>query len=294
MSKPSAVLDRGPAVPPVDPRLRARRIEVRRREGRRRLRRLLIALAVTVLCAGAWGLSRSPLLDVDHIEVVGVERADATDVTAAAGISHGDPLVELDLAAASEAIAEMPWVRSVEITKSWGGTVRYRVVERLPVAVLSGTDGSSWLVDADGQVLAPAGPPDLGALPVVRGVAVPDPGDTIDPVHEPVVSVAVALTPGLAAWVEAIVVDDHGELWLDLVAEPGSVLEGRVPEGSVPEGLVLDGARVRLGDARDLAAQLVGAETVLARVELDCLAEIDARVGSAPVVIRHQGCGPGS
>jgi hypothetical protein len=286
MSTSSSVVDRSSGAPPVDPRLRARRIEVRRREGRRRLRRLLIALAVTVLCVGAWGASRSPLLDVDHIEVEGVERGDASEVVAVAGITRGDPLVELDLSAASVSIAQMPWVRSVEVTKGWRGTVRYRVIERRPVAVLAAADGSRWLVDDEGQVLAAAGAPDLDTLPMVRGAAVPAPGDTIDPVDLPAVAVAVALSPGLAAWVDAIVVDDDGELWLDLVESPE-------PGTGVEPGTTLDAARVRLGDARDLAAQLVGAETVLARVELDCLAVIDARVGAAPVVIRHADCGTG-
>ena len=52
----------------VDPRLRDRRAAVAREAGRRRLRRLVIGAAIVGLLVGAYGLVRSPLLDVDPVE----------------------------------------------------------------------------------------------------------------------------------------------------------------------------------------------------------------------------------
>lgn len=271
------VLDREPTKPPLDPRLRARRIEVRRKEGRRRLRRLLIAVGVTIVCAAAWGITRSPLLDVDHIEVVGAARTQVETIVAAGGIDRGDPISDLDLAAAAQGVNALAWVQSVEVSKSWGGTVVYDVVERQPAAVVRAADGVSWLVDREAWVLDQATPADIEQLPLVVGAEPGATGDRIDETRRAAVEVATALSPGLVRWVEAVVVEADGSVWLDLSTPTGVEVE-------------LVDARVRLGDARDLTAQLVAAETVLSRVELECLAQVDVRVGSAPVVTRHDPC----
>lgn len=277
MNKPGAVLERKPEKPPVDPRLRARRIEVRRRQGRRRLMRLLALLVLTVLCAGAWGLSRSALFDVDHIEISGIRRADAAVVEATSGIQRGDALIDLDLDAARSAIAGLGWVESVEVSHTWRGTVHVKIRERTPVATLAAADGSRWLVDSRALVIDRAAPSDIATLPLVSGLEVPTPGSILAPAKRPAVQTAMGLTAGLAAWVDEIVVDDGGEVWLSLKAPSGS-------------DYTLVNARARLGDSRDLEAQLLAVETVLARVDLQCLAVIDARVGSAPVVTRHESC----
>lgn len=277
MSDRSVVLDRGAKPPPVDPRLRARRIEVRRREGRRRLRRLLALLVITLLAAAAWGISRSPLLDVDHIDVSGLRRADLDQVVAASGVTRGDALLDVDLDGAETGISQLGWIESVTASRSWRGTVHLTVVEREPVAVLAVDDGDHWLVDTSGRLIDRALPTDIAAWPLVRGAKLPAEGNTVDPTHRRAVQVAEELTAGLRTWVSAITIDAQGELWIELAAPAGT-------------DFVLDQARARLGDGRDLRTQLMAVETILTRVELDCLAVIDARVGSAPVVTRHEGC----
>ena len=58
----STVVDvEDPPRPPMDPTLRQRRIEVRREEGRRRLRPLLFALGVLGAMALVWALTYSSL-----------------------------------------------------------------------------------------------------------------------------------------------------------------------------------------------------------------------------------------
>ncbi|MBV8559692.1 MAG: hypothetical protein JO050_02895, partial [Acidimicrobiia bacterium] len=51
----------------IDPRFRQRRIEVRRLEGRRRLRVLLVLAGFFFAALLAWAVTRSPFLDVDHV-----------------------------------------------------------------------------------------------------------------------------------------------------------------------------------------------------------------------------------
>jgi hypothetical protein len=51
------------------------------------------------------------------------------------------------------------------------------------------------------------------------------------------------------------------------------------------------GGVARLGPTTALGSKLVAVATVLGQVDLSCLATIDARVPSAPVVTRQPGCG---
>ncbi|MFP3905682.1 MAG: cell division protein FtsQ/DivIB [Acidimicrobiales bacterium] len=278
------------STPPVDPRLRARRIEVRRREGRRRLRRLLFAVVVTIVCALAWAISRSPLLDVDHIEVVGVERLDTATVVETGGIDIDDPLVDLDLGAVDERIEALAWVESVEVTRSWWGTVRFAVTERVPVAVLTGgdPDAGSWLVDRSGWVLASATADDRSSLATIEGVDTTEVGARLDAEQRRPVSVAASLTVGLHPWVDAVVVDPSGEHWLRLARSATDPSPGHDP--AADRDPVAEPARVRLGRVLDLPDQLVAAETVLTRVDLSCLATVDVRVAATPAVTRHPDC----
>ena len=72
----------------VHPRMRLRRIEVKRDAGRRRLKRVAMALGVVVAGLAVVTLARSPLLDVDELRATGGEHTTASEVLAAAGIDR--------------------------------------------------------------------------------------------------------------------------------------------------------------------------------------------------------------
>src|SRR5690606_31253637 len=101
----------------IDPRLQARRREVERGKGRRRLRRLVVLLVLILIGGAVYGTTRSALLDVDHVRVSGVagERADA--VSAAAAIDRGTPLTSVDTASAARRVAGLAWVLDVEVER---------------------------------------------------------------------------------------------------------------------------------------------------------------------------------
>src|SRR4051812_39815589 len=84
----------------IDPRIRARRIEVQRDAGRRRLRRLVDVGLVLAVAAGFALALRSPLLDVGAVEVAGAHHTAPAAITQAAGIAAGDQLMDVDLHAA--------------------------------------------------------------------------------------------------------------------------------------------------------------------------------------------------
>lgn len=253
-----------PAEATIDPRIRARRIEVRRGEGRRRLGRLVEVGIVLGVAAVFVAALFTPLLDVDEVVVTGVDPARAELVADAAGIDLGTPLVAADLHEAGTRVAALPWVAEASLSRGIDGTVSVAVVERVPVAAVSGADGA-LAVDVEGRVLGPASPSASAALPVLEGVAPVPPG--------------------------AYLPEGVGEA-LEIAAEAGASLPGVVAAIDPADlvGTLAQGGRVRFGGPDRLDAKLRSLTTVLAQVDLACLAEIDLRLPGSPVLTREEGC----
>lgn len=248
----------------LDPRIRARRIEVRRQQGRRRLRVLLGVLLAAALLGLGYVVAGSALLDVDDLVVTGNARTPAADIVTASDLAPGQPLLLLDVDGASAAIGRLPWVATAEVHRSITGTVTIEVVERQPVATLPTTDGAWVVVDGEGRQLEQVAAPGPDQL-VLRGVeATGVVGTPVGPGPQEVLRLLDALTPPVRAAVSGIGLDGT-ELFLELAA----------------------GGRVRLGDTSDLNDKLVSLETMLARVDLRCLSELDLEVPSAPALSRR-------
>lgn len=249
---------------PMDPRIRRRRIEVRRVQGRRRLRLLIALLVVLLLTVGAWAVARSPVTDVDRIEVVGAERTPAADVVRATAIRRGSPMIKVDEGRAARRVEALPWIDAAEVSRDWPGTVVVTVTERAATAVTS-TDAGAWaLVDPSGRVLEVVAdiPPGLTVLEGLPPAA--EPGATLDGGSAPLTVVA-ALTPALRARVQAVVTVAGEQVELKLT-----------PRGTV-----------RLGRPTDLENKLRAVERVLAQVDTRDLAVLDVRLPSSPVLTRE-------
>lgn len=247
----------------IDPRIRARRTAVRRAAGRRRLRFLGAAAGLVLLAVAVWGLTRSPLLDLDHVRIDGVVGAEAAAVEERAALETGTPMVDLDLGTAEAAVAEFAWVKTVDAARDWPGTVRITVVRRVGVAVLA-DDGSAWIVDGEGIVIGPAEP--ATDLPVVRWTTTAVVGEA-EREALPAVAVARALPDDLRPWVEAVTTDEDG-LGLDL----------------------LGSATARLGDGDLIEDKLAALRAVLNNVDLTCLDVIDVAVADLTTVTRDPVC----
>jgi cell division protein FtsQ len=174
--------------------------------------------AVTVLSVVAWGVTVSPLLDIDHVVVTGTTgHTTAAEVQSAAGIHRGDALAWLDTTGAVSSIEALPYVHSARVEREWPDTVTIRVVERVPVAWMASGNRRA-LMDRTGRVLesvttAPAGMPQLAST-----AAVPTAGRTVAPAIGEGARVAAALGP-LARGVRLITVTDAG-VSLQLTAGP--------------------------------------------------------------------------
>lgn len=256
----------------IDPRISARRQAVRQEEDRRRLRRFLWLAGVVGVAVALAASTRTPLLDVDRVAVEGTERltsAEVDAVLATAGLDRGDPLLEVDLASAREALEALPSVTDATLERRWPGTIVVQIVERAPVAAVAVAGGTA-LVGADGVVVAVTDPADVAAGAGTVAVAGPPdlaPGDRYDAPE--VLAVAAAVPEQLRPFVASV-----------------GAGEG---EGAVEIHLT-GGGVVRLGAADQLATKLVAATTVLTQVDNACLASVDVRVPSAPAVTRVPGC----
>ncbi len=250
--------------PPIDPRIRARRIAVQRDAGRRRLGRLVELGLVALVALGFAVALASPLLDVDAVEVTGTGRLSAEAVREAAGIERGTPLVRVDLREAGERIAALPWVASASLHRDLDGTISVTVVERTPVATAQQGE-ALVLVDAEGRVLGPASPEEAAALVALQVDAVPEAGGHLDAATSDALTVAAALA-------------EHA---------PGTV---RSIHPATLEVELAGGGRAALGDRSALGEKVRSLLTVLAQVDLTCLDTIDLRVPSTPVLTREEGC----
>ena len=247
--------------PPVDPRIEARRNNV---HSRRRLRVWITVGIVAVLFAIGFGITQSPLLDVDEVEVIGARRTGADNVLEAAGIKPGTPLLGLDLSGPRRAIAALPWVYQVRSSRTWGGKVTFDVTEREAVAQIP--VGEEWvMVDLHGRVLQVNSTP--GNLPVVLFGPVPEPGEWLMASALPLLEVSEALIPlqddgiGAISWV-------NGQLIVDL---PGP-------------------REARWGGRDDPHGKAIALATFLARVDLNCYEMVDLSIPELPALTPIDDC----
>ncbi len=240
----------------LDPRIRERRVAVQRDAGRRRLRRLLVALAVLAVLSAAVGVVLSPLLAIDDIAITGAGDR-AREVRAIVEDDRGSALLLLDTGAVADRVETLSWVARAQVERELPNTVRVTVTPRVPVAYAGAADGGFGLVDGRGVVLATAPSPPPG-LPALVGVAdVPPLGGRVDAIDA--ARVAAALGP-LAGRVATITVAD-GQASLTVVSGP----------------------EVRLGALHRVAEKARAADAVLAATASATLTYIDVRVPSAPV-----------
>ncbi|MBV8981153.1 MAG: FtsQ-type POTRA domain-containing protein [Acidimicrobiia bacterium] len=247
----------------IDPRFRQRLVEVRRLEGRRRLRVVVVLAGFLLFALVAWGLTRSPLLNVDHVRVTGTARTTPAEIMAAAGVHDGMAMIDVDGGDAAARLHTVPWILRAHVERHWPSTVTISVVERVPVAAAPAKAGFAT-VDATGRVVATTGAPPP-SLPMLLGLPPAGPPATrLGGRAADLLAVTRVMPPEVRARVSGIATADGGQVELKLV----------------PTGIV------RLGAPDQLAEKMVATRTVLTQVDLTRLAVLDVRVPASPAITR--------
>ena len=251
----------------IDPRIQERRIEIIRAKGKRRLRILLMVVLLGLLSLAAIMISKSSLLDVDEVAVVGADSELKEVIVTVANIPKSKPILEVDTQAISERIKRIPNVKDVKVSRSFGGKVTISVTLRKPSVLLSNL-GEWFLVDLDGRVLERVSelPPNL-EYPIVEG--------NFDDLK-------------VGEWVP-----EQALYAIELAANLPSVLLADISFVSTNEGieLILFGeGKILFGDNEALESKILAASTILEQVDLAELIHIDVRTPDKPVLCRAVEC----
>jgi len=254
----------------VDPRMRSRRIAVRRDAGRRRLRLVTLVLALAAAAVGALVLTQSPVLDIDRVRVSGTGHTAPDEVIRASGVRTGEPMVGVDPGDVRRRVGELPWVDEVTVRRVWPSTVELEVTERSVAAMVQVTDDRAAFVDTGGRVLS---------IEPRAGDAAADPAG-------PLVLTGVS---GRLEEGELLPADARDALTVaERVAER---MPGVVASVSVDlDAALVDGGAIRFGSTEQLDDKVTAAKTVLDAVDTACLETLDVRVPGSPALTRNQRC----
>jgi cell division protein FtsQ len=253
----------------VDPRLRARWIETRRAEGRRRLVVICGIAGAVALGVMAYVIAHSSLLGAGSIDVQGSPRTPAAVIRAAARVPDGAPLLFLDEGAVAARVEALPMVARAEVSTELPSTVVIKVTERLPLGWMrAGTAPPVAVLDGEGRVLERVDTPPAG-LTRVRGLGeVGAPGTRL---ARPEVMHAFADLPPLLR---------AAATRFDVRSDDGPVLVLGDPNAAAGE--------IRFGSLTDMQAKATAALAVMASLGAngEQVAHVDVQVPDAPVTPR--------
>ncbi|HEX6871057.1 MAG TPA: FtsQ-type POTRA domain-containing protein [Micromonosporaceae bacterium] len=177
-------------------------------------RRLWWWVALTALGAGVlgWVVFASPVLGVRQVEVTGSQIVSVEQIRALAGVRPGTPLARVDTEAIRSRLLQLPPVAQVRVHRSWPGTLRIDVTERLAVA--AALVGRRYLLlDRTGMIFHTVDRRPAGVILVQLST----PGRT-DPATLAAVRVVSSLTPPIRAQVAVLVAESAGRIRLELTS----------------------------------------------------------------------------
>jgi cell division protein FtsQ len=233
----------------IEPRMRERRVAVKRAESRKRLKWVLLIGTIVVIGVGGLAVLGSPLFAIraDQVSVTGDVYTDAERLQSVIDELVGTPVLVADTQAAERELEAIPWVDDAVVRTNFPHAVTIELREREAMTTYAGPDSKFRVLDREGRVLDVLDKYPFAYL-LLGG---PDPVD-LDPGEFAPTGYAAAseLAKNLTGSV-------RGRIKIVEVTADGSRLVMQLD----------DGTEVRFGEARDLFAKLVRLETVLSSPE---------------------------
>lgn len=219
---------------------------------------VLAGLGAVVLGLVCWLVFFSSFLQVRSVAVQGLSSGGLTANqvrSALAGVEHR-PLARIDLDGARRRVVAIPRVAKAELWRGWPHTLRVKVTERRPVAVLRTDDGRYTQVDADGVSFATGDTPPAG-VPVVELQLSGPATDALGVIGRPrliqaAVTVAAALPARVSGQAGAVQVHSYDDIRLQLAG--GVTVRWGSQERSARKAVVLAALLGRSGRNYDVSA----------------------------------------
>jgi cell division protein FtsQ len=241
----------------IEPRLRERRVAVKRAAGRKRLKWVALVVLIVLLVVGVLATLGSPLFAVreDQVLVTGNVYTDPERLQAVIDDLVGTPVLRVDTQDAEAQLEAIPWVDTARVRTEFPHAVTVEIKERQAMTTYQGPDGRYRVLDREGRVLDV-----LVNYPFAYLLIGGEDAQDLDAGQFAPIGYAAAselaknLTPRI-----------RGQISFVEVRADGSQLD-----------LLLDnGTRIRFGEARDFFAKLIRVEAILAEGDLDGTEVID-------------------
>jgi cell division protein FtsQ len=152
----------------------------------------------------------TPIMSVRSVVVVGVGAVTQDEVVAAAGVTSGTPLLQVDTDTVAERVAGIRRIASARVQRQYPSTLRITIVERVPVVLRDYPDGVH-LFDRDGVDFAVGPPP-----PGIPYLDAENPGPN-DPATMAALQVMTSLRPEVAVQVGRVSAPSVAAITLTLV-----------------------------------------------------------------------------
>ncbi|MGI9606796.1 MAG: cell division protein FtsQ/DivIB [Acidimicrobiales bacterium] len=231
-----------------------------------------LALCAVAVAGCVLTVFRASFFEVRDVQISGAARTAPGMIHEVLALDAEQALVSVDIGSAEKAVAALPWVEQVDISRRWPSTLRVTVREHAPAVAIGRPDASRWIVvSADGTVLERRLTPPA-SLPLVAA-----PKAVVDEAVEgtsllgsgAVVDAALDLPAQLAPWIETWTVDSRGVVSAELVGS----------------------AKAVFGDDLDHRTRFVSLASILdGGVTLSCISAIDLTIADSPVVHRNRDC----
>jgi len=117
---------------------------------------------------GAEAITVAAGFGVKRITVEGQQHVTDAELTRALGAGPGTLMLAFDTDAAKERLEQVPWVKHAQVMRLLPSTLQVVIEERVPFAVWQ-CRGQTYVIDAEGAVIAPAVREAYADLPLVVG-----------------------------------------------------------------------------------------------------------------------------
>jgi cell division septal protein FtsQ len=227
----------------IEPRMRERRVAVKRAAGRKRLRWLAVAALAVTLVAGALALLGSSVFAINTVDVEGAVYSQGPELDAAVDVLNGANVLRVDTEEVERMVEAIPWVADARVTTDFphGATIEIR--ERRPMVAYLAADNRYRVLDRDGRVLdvLDGRPVEYVELRVDDGPRL-EPGQLAPSGYRAAATLVSALTPQMRQRATSVSVDQNA-------LELSMTLDGDID--------------VRFGAPEDLQDKLVRLQTAL-------------------------------